>query len=516
MLEPIAYDIGRLCKFKDSFTPNLIDIDIKIDDPKMPFDCPLELKDKFKKSFFGEIDYNGERITYQVLNYGKYVDEIELMDVDLYIIADRRIIERKELQIIKDIRGKISPNSGIYVPATLPWEIPLLAYMGVDFFDDSLAQFYASMGYRLTKNRAIKEDSNNLLEKNKEVYKEILSEVRLAIKNGYLRNLVEETSISHPYLWANYLRYKPDNRNIPLVKDNKIIITANIKVPEVEKYLERLNYEPYSNVIVLLPCSAKKPYSKSKSHRRFIEAIKRSKAVVDEIIITSPFFLVPRALENLVNYDIPVTGKWSYEEIEGINKYLKNFINTVEEKFNEYIIIAFLPEHYLEILDIDCIKIESNKLNELTETLKKYKDMTKDLSYKGRKIHYLKELCKFQFGYNFLPDEIRVNNRGQIFYKNIQLCSIGRNSLLVLTLHGGKRLWEILGRRSNYVEVSYNIKPGSLFPPGFVDCNENIGYRDEVVLIKDDEFVGVGRALMSGAEMKKAKHGALVNIRKVV
>ena len=87
--------------------------------------------------------------------------------------------------------------------------------------------------------------------------------------------------------------------------------------------------------------------------------------------------------------------------------------------------------------------------------------------------------------------------------------------MLILTLAGGELLWNAGGRDINYVEVNYEIKKGSLFPPGFVDCNENISYNDEVVLIKDDEFLGIGRALMSGLEMKKAKHGALVNIRNV-
>lgn len=88
--------------------------------------------------------------------------------------------------------------------------------------------------------------------------------------------------------------------------------------------MERLdNYEPYSNIIVLLPCSSKKPYSISQSHQKFIKAIKSAKVVVEEVILTSPYGLVPRALERLVNYDIPVTGEWSFEEIELINNCLK-------------------------------------------------------------------------------------------------------------------------------------------------------------------------------------------------
>ncbi|NPA63173.1 MAG: Archaeosine synthase [Methanococci archaeon] len=546
MLEPIAYDIGRLCKEKDKeLTPKLINIELNTDGVKMPFDTFRELTPIFKKSFTGTTTYKGEEITYQILNFGKHVDLIKLEEADLYVIADgRRLIERKELQIIPKIREKISPNSSIYFPAVFPWEIPLLAYMGVDYFDNVMGRLAFSMGYKLTKNRMIKTDINEdtnrkdikedvytIYNNNMQIYNEIIEEVRVAIKNGFLRNVVEETAISHPYLWANYIRYEPDIRNIPLSKGRKIIITSNINTPEVKKYLIRLDrYEPYSNVIVLLPCSSKKPYSLSQSHQKFIKAIRSSKVIVEEVVLTSPYGLVPRALENLVNYDIPVVGEWSFEEKELINNCLKNFLKKVEEKFNNYVIIAHLPEHYLDILNLDDVVITSkgNPLSEdalkcLTETLKNYKEMTKDLklSRKGQRIHNIQQLAKFQFGVNFLPDEIFINHKGQIFTeiknKRQQIASINlKNGLLVLTLKGGELLWNCGGRKINYVEVSYQIKKGSLFPPGFVDCNENISYNDELVLIKDDEFLGVGRALMSGLEMKKARHGALVNIRNVI
>ncbi|MEO2117331.1 MAG: archaeosine synthase subunit alpha [Methanocaldococcus sp.] len=535
MLEPIAYDIGRLCRENDKeLTPKLIDVHFKADGIKMPFDTFRELTGLFKKSFIGTVKYKGNEIKYQILNFGKHIDLIELEDADLYVIADgRRLIERKELQIISKIREKVSPNSAIYFPAVFPWEIPLLVYMGVDYFDDSLAKLYASIGYKFTKNRALKMDNYNfeeLYNYNKKVYEEILEEVKIAIKNGFLRNVVEETAISHPYLWANYRRYVPDLRNIPLSKENKIVVTTNINIPEVKKYLERLDsYEPYSNIVVLLPCSSKKPYSISQSHQKFIKAIKSSKVVVEEVILTSPYGLVPRALERLVNYDIPVTGEWSFEEIKLINNCLKNFLKRVEEKFDDYIVIAHLPEHYIEILDLDNVIITSEEnptseeaLKKLSNTLKKYKELTKskDINKKGQKIHNIQQLAKFQFGINFIPNEIFINHKGQIFTKvnnkNQQIASINpKNGLLILTLIGGELLWNSGGKNINYVEVDYEIKKGSLFPPGFVDCNENISYNDEVVLIKDNEFLGVGRALMSGLEMKKAKHGALVNIRNV-
>lgn len=56
----------------------------------------------------------------------------------------------------------------------------------------------------------------------------------------------------------------------------------------------------------------------------------------------------------------------------------KNFLKKVKEKFDDYIVIAHLPEHYLEILELDDIVITSKgnptseeALKNLTDTLKK-------------------------------------------------------------------------------------------------------------------------------------------------
>ncbi|AEF96314.1 archaeosine synthase subunit alpha [Methanotorris igneus] len=537
MLEPIAYDIGRVCKDKSGvLTPNLIDIEIKTPTIKMPFDTPKEIVGIFESSFVEKTTYKDEEITYQIINVGKHVDLLKIEDVDLYIIADsRRLIERKELLIIPKIREKISPNSGIYFPSALPYEIPLLVYMGVDYFDDISAKYYASLGYKFTKNRLIKsnDDFETLYAHNKKIIDEVLEEVRYCIKEGCLRNLVEETVISHPHLRANYRRYNPDLRNIPLSKGKKIIVCIDeTRIPEVKKYIERAkNYEPFTNVVVLLPCSSKKPYSTSKSHKFFINAINSSKMVVEEVILTSPYGLVPRALEGVVNYDIPVTGEWSNEEVEFINECLKNYIKKVKEKFGDAIIISHLPEHYLEILDLDDYintavdgnPLSDESLNSLKETLKKIKEEHNiNLKKKEQKIHNYQQLAKFQFGVNFIPNDVVIKERPNKRFlinkdgKLVQICSLNENNgLFVLTLQGGELLWELSRKDSLYVEVNYDIRKGSLFAPGFKDCNENISVNDEVILIKDDEVVGVGRALMSGLEMKKAKHGALVNIRHV-
>jgi archaeosine synthase len=315
---------------------------------------------------------------------------------------------------------------------------------------------------------------------------------------------------------------------MPISKVNKIIVTIDeTKIPEVQKYIERAeNYEPYSNVIVLLPCSSKKPYSYSKSHQLFINSINTVKMPVEELVLTSPYGIVPRSLERTVDYDIPVTGEWSFEEMEFINKHLKNYIKTAKSKFEEVKIIAHLPKHYLEILDIEdemIITSDGNptsdtSLSNLRKVLKELDErFNLNLSRHEQRIHNYKELAKFQFGKNFLPNNVTIKGRHVKFFikegnKITQLASINENNgLFVLTSQGG----ELLGKQ-RWVEVNFDVKKGSLFAPGFKDADDSISVNDEVVILKDNKVLGVGRALMSGSEMKKAKHGVLVNIRHVI
>ena len=555
MLEPIHYDIGRICKesYKrdGEYTPKIIDSDILkgIKPPllKIPFDSPREIAEHLlsinRAKLYGTFQLEDCTLKYLIVNVGKHLDMLDSIlkdNPDLVIIGDaRRLIKRKELvPLIQKIRTSISPNSAIYFPTALPWEIPLLVYLGVDYFDYSSAHYYGSLGYYFTKNRMIltDEDKEEIVKHNIGVISQVLMEVRYCIREGILRNLVEETTVSDPYLRGNYRRYEPDLRNIPLSKGKRIIVTIDETViPEVKKYIERArNYELFTDIIVLLPCSSKKPYSRSKSHSYFINVIRSTGLPVEEVIITSPYGVVPRALEGVVNYDIPVTGRWSLEEIEFINRELDNLLKRGKEKFQHLKIVAHLPDHYLEILRDTCERygdlivtskgdpLSSESLKTLRDTLKELKKergiKEKDLKKlkKMQTLHNYRELSKFQFGKNFIPEDVIVKGNVKRFFikrgsKLVQICSINpETGLYVLTYEGGRLLGKV-----NWVEVNYKVKKGALFPPGFEDCDESISVRDEVVIIYEDEVVGVGRAILNGSEMKKAERGRLVNIRHV-
>ncbi|MFX0114449.1 MAG: DUF5591 domain-containing protein, partial [Candidatus Hodarchaeota archaeon] len=77
--------------------------------------------------------------------------------------------------------------------------------------------------------------------------------------------------------------------------------------------------------------SARKPYSRSKSHQRFLSILKRFHKRLNLIglIFTSPLGVVPRTLERVypaADYDIPVTGDWTQAERNMANQAFQDVL----------------------------------------------------------------------------------------------------------------------------------------------------------------------------------------------
>lgn len=56
---------------------------------------------------------------------------------------------------------------------------------------------------------------------------------------------------------------------------------------------------------------------------------------------------------------------------------------------------------------------------------------------------------------------------------------------------------------------------GNLLAPGVVDADMNIRPSDQVIVVSE-RVLGVGRALMGGAEMVRSTRGIAVDLRKVM
>ena len=285
--------------------------------------------------------------------------------------------------------------------------------------------------------------------------------------------------------------------------------------PEAVRWRQRMEMmKPLGDTVVLLPCSMKKPYSNSKSHQKF-KKITRS---YQELIVTSPFGICPRELENtfpIQSYDVSTTGSWSQDEIDESGKLIKKYCEGKN-------VVANLAGGYLECCEqyvddfvnvcVDERPTAPDSLYNLRIELKNHQRVRRH----DKILHELRSIAVYQFGekaYDFIPDDVKTKG---MYHKRIlshgnQLALLNKDhGLYRLNLPGGERLMEL---GINIVEVDFNLETNTVFAPGIVKADKNIIPNDEVVVVKDGEVVGVGKAIMTGSEMEECGNGIGVKIK---
>ncbi len=287
--------------------------------------------------------------------------------------------------------------------------------------------------------------------------------------------------------------------------------------PEALMWRERMKLiKPLGDVIAILPCSMKKPYSNSKSHQRF----KRATKGYQEVIVTSPFGICPRELENTfpINaYDVSVTGSWSEDEKKESGLLLREYIGDTPAVANVSGGYAETCLEYLEGLDITytCVDDRPTHPDSIYNTrmeLKKYKKMPR----RDRTLHELRSIARYQFGEggeNFIPDDIVAKGmfHKKLYYNSKQIAYLNKDvGLYSLNLAGGELLRDL---NLKVVEIDFELKTNTVFSVGILKADPSIIPRDQVVVVKDGEVLGVGRAIISGEEMEKSSYGVAVNIR---
>lgn len=470
---------------------------------------------------------------------------------------------KKFVEHLVKLKQNVSYQSLIYTPGLgEPHTLALFVYMGIDLFDSLPLIFNARKGYFLTENgkwqiyenikfpcfcpacQNEKLDFENLLNHNYFAALQEIRTIKLAINEGKLRELVETRIRTDPSLVSilrilDFEYYQFQEQFFPITRKTKIqngkeknqmICTSleSLYRPEVERFRQRMktiyNKPEFAKILLFIPCSAKKPYSFSKSHNLFRNVIRNSinPSIVHEVIITSPLGLVPRELELFYpaqNYDIPVTGNWNLEEKEMILELLKYFIDK-----NSYdTIISHLPKNLDfidEVLDEKlntCINTptSNNSLDKLRKTLNKVCEPYERIKIQNRTNQLLKNFSVFQFGDAGKKILENASVKGRYPYlkiiKDKQLAMlIKERGMLSLTLEGGK----ILAKEKKYCMQIEDFKPmGSVFAVGVTDANPEIRIGDDVIILHKDEIKGVGVALMSSKEMIESKRGIAVNVR---
>lgn len=294
------------------------------------------------------------------------------------------------------------------------------------------------------------------------------------------------------------------------------ISELSLNRPEVKRWQERMSLlEPYTDTVVVLPCSMKKPYSQSKSHLLF----KKYTKGLQEVILTSPFGICPREMERtypIQSYDASTTGEWSDEEIKMAGQCLKDYVEDRK-------VIAHVSGGYKkaceEVLDNVVYTCEDDNTRS-HESLMKLQEEVKKADKVGsnkHKIHDLRSIARYQFNTKkadkLIPDNSQTRGRfnTMILSDKVQLATLHfETGLYTLNLPSGEILKE---EKINRVFINFDLQSNTLFTPGIEDADSNIIPNDEVVIIKDDTVVGVGKSMMNGEELVKSDKGIGVKIR---
>jgi archaeosine synthase len=398
--------------------------------------------------------------------------------------------------------------------------------MGVDIFDLARSRQSSSLGVLLSETgprfpeQSTNEDSS--MESQKEMWIRAISATRSAIRDGTLRDLAERQSTSSPRSVEHLRRH--DQLSFEISKQiglsrSSVDFGTKLRCHSFESrsdvtirnWREAIseNYEPPSrqcDVLVLLPCSAKKPYRLSQSHSRFRRAIGNSRA--HEVMVTAPLGLVPRDLEDLwpaAHYDIPVTGDWDNDELSIIRRMLNRLVERVGYStiVNHSGIDLFLEGR----LVIDTRMGDSAGSRESLERLQDAISSSfsedggeTDFSVRQEKI---KSISRFQFGSDKWLDDCEIRGRPPIFTitkDGVQMAKWDpRRGRFLLSKSSLETMRELKLLKS--VEIHPGLEwVGDIFPSMIAHHDRSILVGDEILVIQGGKLLGSARSVAPGWE----------------
>ena len=433
--------------------------------------------------------------------------------------------------------GRLLCMLGIGEPST----VALLAYMGVDVFDDSLPRAAGLEHVMLMPEAEVYMAEGDVAGANIGNMEAELGKVRMFVKADRLRELADQRSFSSPSNVALLRLY--DQNAYAYAEETCSTVgcrfscnsTQALRRPDLKRYRDRMrDYRKpeHKRILLLLPCSAKKPYHISKTHRAFASAIHTAQhdTLVHEVIVTSPLGMVPRELDACYpanSYDIPVTGEWKCEERAMIRQMVGDLIAQGYDK-----VICHLGEDYELVeglADMECTVVgdptSPKSLENLDKALRAAAKGMETVDYLVDRNNLARGLLEFQFGReiaDLLMDENTYTIGKFPYWKFIRedpedrkrKTQIGmmtpERGMVSLTLEGA----EILAA-AGYATVEimdFELK-GNLFAVGVQKADPRIRIGDEAVIVCDGEVRGVGVAEMCGREMTDLRRGIAVKVR---
>ena len=435
------------------------------------------------------------------------------------------------------LKEKTPVDTAWYAPAAaLPATVAILCYSGFDLFDFKATDLRSAQGIFCTAEGELPQDalesgicscpgcqSGDLKAHNRNALLQEIALVTRFIESGRLRELVE----SRCRMDANQVaimrhldnRYEFSECANPIGRAGTMRANSaeSMQRCEVRRFMERVTtrYIPPKNadVAVLLPCSARKPYSLSQTHRRFQMAVGNR---AHELIVTSPLGLVPRELETVypaMHYDVPVTGYWDAEECAVIAGVLTAYFRK-----NQYRrVIAHLEGGALNVarmaaeacgINLECSCTENPAgdaaLNALDAAL------AGERKIKDDRLH---GMISYQFGADVdTKGTVLRGHYPEIFYSrnNTQIFSIDTSTGLLRPTFDG---WALIP--SGYrVHIDDFVPKGDVLIPGVTRADPGIREGDEVLVV-GSRAMATGKAALPSEEMARSARGVAVRVRKI-
>ena len=443
---------------------------------------------------------------------------------------------RNYVDWLVQLKEKTPPDTAWYAPAAaVPSTVATLCYSGFDLFDYTAVDLKSAQGLFCTAEGDLPADAisagictcpgckaGDLKEHNREALRNEIALVTHFIRHSQLRELLE----SRCRMDANQVaimrhldrHYAFMEAALPIARSG--VMRANsaesMQRAEVQRFAGRVlsrYVPPRCDVAVLLPCSARKPYSVSQSHRRFQEAVGMR---AHELIVTSPLGLVPRELECVYpagHYDVPVTGYWDAEECAFISGILARYFSRHQYRR----IIAHLEGGALTVarqaaelcgitLEYSCTEDPAGPkaLNALDAAL------AGERRIKDDRLH---GMLSYQFGADIETKGIVPRGRfPELFYSkgNVQLFSIDTGNGLIRPTFDG---WNLLPECYR-VTIDDFVPEGDVLVPGVKDADPAIRDGDEVLVV-GPRAIATGRAFLPAGEMLRSHRGVAVRVRKI-
>ncbi|MFX0023623.1 MAG: DUF5591 domain-containing protein [Candidatus Hermodarchaeota archaeon] len=603
---------GTLQKFEEIITKNIGILSKDNIISLIPFNIPTtSISKEFASKEIKNYLLNAQKILekYPGVTFGitaKLFDYTELLDlyipiftkfenlkiINLNSIFDNFSHYRNILNSVIKIKTKLDNNLIIMASGRiLPKFYPLIIYLGIDLIDSSYLlflsaeNFYDTIEYLLPiyklKNlpcscSACRGSLPKILENKYSSEKiDLLSEHNLITANIYMnkikqylkfedyRAFVEKSSLDDTNLismlkimdreFYDFTKYET-----PIQQKGNIIRCfgpSSYYRPDFQQFRERtiksFEPEPWTNLIIVLPCSAKKPYSESKSHKIFYRIIRKFPEFPNfqELILTSPLGCIPRQLENIYpvnSYDVSVTGEWDNEEVNIASNMLKKII----VKYNPSIpIICHLKNEYKAIIDRAASKLphkfifseisDSLTSKESLESLEKliienknkFKPKISSLKIENLSKTWVRKFVKildYQFGYgvgnSIISNGVKIKqgkSGGQIDIINSKTrerlgvfkYSTGQIELTKLAL---KKLVDYhQSVDANYIIFDgEEIKGNTLFRAGVLDYSQDLIPGNQVIILdaKKKNAIETGELIVGSNFLNKSKSGRIVKI----